>query len=40
MLPGHDELWLGDAHGERYTSELRIVATDPHRWSPGTGGSG
>ncbi|HEX6869719.1 MAG TPA: hypothetical protein VF163_01365 [Micromonosporaceae bacterium] len=28
MLPGPDELWLTDAQGERYTSELRIVAVD------------
>jgi hypothetical protein len=36
MLPGHDELWLGDAQGQRYTSELRVVATDPRRWAPGS----
>jgi hypothetical protein len=34
MLPGHDELWLDDARGRRYTSELRVVATDPVRWTP------
>jgi hypothetical protein len=34
MLPGHDDLWLGDAQGQRYTSELRIAATDPRRWDP------
>jgi hypothetical protein len=34
MLPGHDDLWLSDAQGRRYTSELRVVATDPRRWSP------
>ena len=28
MLPAHDESWLLDAEGERYTSELRIVAVD------------
>ena len=28
MLPAHDECWLTDADGERYTSELRIVAVD------------
>ncbi|HET7499714.1 MAG TPA: lantibiotic dehydratase [Kofleriaceae bacterium] len=37
MLPGHDELWLCDAQGQRYTSELRIAATDPRRWSPVAG---
>jgi hypothetical protein len=35
MLPGHDDLWLGDLQGQRYTSELRVVATDPRRWAPG-----
>jgi len=34
MLPGHDDLWLHDARGSRYTSELRLAATDPRRWSP------
>jgi len=34
MLPGHDELWLPDAQGRRYTSELRVVATDPRPWVP------
>jgi len=28
MLPGPGESWLPDAAGERYTSELRIVAFD------------
>ena len=28
MYPAHDELWLTDADGERYTSELRLVALD------------
>jgi hypothetical protein len=28
MLPRTDETWLPDARGERYTSELRIVAVD------------
>ena len=36
MLPGHDGLWLRDAQGRRYTSELRVVATDPVRWAPGS----
>lgn len=35
MLPDLDELWLGDAEGRRYTSELRIVAIDPEPWAPG-----
>jgi hypothetical protein len=34
MLPGHDQLWLRDAHGLRYTSELRVAATDARRWEP------
>jgi hypothetical protein len=29
MLPGPDQLWLPDADGERYSSELRVVALDP-----------
>jgi hypothetical protein len=37
MLPGHDDLWLSDAQGQRYTSELRVAATDPRRWSPAAG---
>jgi hypothetical protein len=28
MLPEHNETWLPDAEGQRYTSELRIVAVD------------
>lgn len=28
MLPTHDQTWLPDAEGQRYTSELRIVAYD------------
>jgi hypothetical protein len=28
MLPAWDDLWLPDAEGERYTSELRIAAFD------------
>ncbi len=28
MLPMHDQTWLPDAEGQRYTSELRIVAFD------------
>lgn len=28
MLPEHDESWLPDAEGQRYTSELRVVAVD------------
>jgi hypothetical protein len=32
MLPRADELWLTDATGDRYTSEIRMVAVDgsPH----------
>jgi hypothetical protein len=29
MLPAPDELWLRGPGGERYTSELRVVAVDP-----------
>lgn len=28
MLPTHEQLWLHDAEGQRYTSEVRIVAVD------------
>ncbi|HLJ98306.1 MAG TPA: lantibiotic dehydratase, partial [Streptosporangiaceae bacterium] len=28
MLPAPDQTWLFDAYGERYTAELRMVATD------------
>jgi hypothetical protein len=28
MLPGHDQVWLPDAQGNRYTCELRTVAID------------
>jgi hypothetical protein len=28
MLPQIDQLWLPDAQGRRYTSELRLVAVD------------
>jgi hypothetical protein len=29
MLPGPNNVWLPDAEGQRYTSEIRIVAVDP-----------
>lgn len=29
MLPGPEDCWLVDAQGNRYTSELRLVAVDP-----------
>lgn len=29
LLPASDQLWLHDAEGNRYTSELRMVAVDP-----------
>jgi hypothetical protein len=29
MLPAHDQLWMADADGQRYTSEFRIVALNP-----------
>lgn len=38
MLPDLDELWLEDAGGERYTSELRLVAVDRIAY-PALGGS-
>lgn len=28
MLPGPDQCWLSDAHGQHYTSELRMVCLD------------
>jgi hypothetical protein len=33
MLPDLEQLWLEDADGARYTSELRLVAVDPIAWS-------
>ena len=35
MLPGPEGLWLGDAQGRRYVSELRLLAVDPESWRPG-----
>ena len=32
MLPAIDELWLADADGNRYTSELRTTAVDREPW--------
>jgi hypothetical protein len=34
MLPTISECWLPDANGDRYTSELRLVAIDQRAWSP------
>jgi hypothetical protein len=34
MLPGPQGLWLGDTHGRRYVSELRLLAVDPEPWRP------
>ena len=31
MIPNHEQIWLPDAHGNRYTSEFRIVAVDQMR---------
>ncbi len=28
MLPSAEDLWLTDAEGQHYTSEVRIVAVD------------
>lgn len=33
MLPTPEQSWLEDAAGERYASELRIVACDRRRWN-------
>jgi hypothetical protein len=41
MLPTLDQLWLVDAQGRRYTSELRLVAADsriPGRFDRVVGG--
>jgi Lantibiotic dehydratase, N terminus len=32
MLPGLDDCWLSDAEQSTYTSELRVVMTDPEPW--------
>ena len=34
MLPDPRQCWLTDAQGNRYTSELRIVALNPESWRP------
>ncbi|HEX6097753.1 MAG TPA: hypothetical protein VF432_15610, partial [Thermoanaerobaculia bacterium] len=34
MLPGPEGLWLRDAEGHTYTSELRTIAVDPHPFDP------
>lgn len=34
MLPGPEGLWLQDAEGRGYTSELRLVAVDPVEFDP------
>jgi len=34
MLPAPDEAWLTDAQGQRYTTELRVVAVDQKRADP------
>jgi hypothetical protein len=31
MLPGHEDLWLTDHEGNRYTSELRLAWVDDQR---------
>jgi hypothetical protein len=35
MLPGPDDCWLTDEEGQRYTSELRLVAVDLGRRASG-----
>ena len=34
MLPAVDQIWVADAEGGRYTSELRIAAVDSEPWRP------
>ena len=34
MLPAHDDLWLTDHEGNRYTSELRLTWVDDRRLAP------
>lgn len=34
MLPATDQLWLTDAQGRTYTSELRMVLVDAQPWRP------
>ncbi|HEU0037048.1 MAG TPA: lantibiotic dehydratase [Kofleriaceae bacterium] len=34
MLPDVEQVWLPDAAGVRYASELRVVAVDPEPWRP------
>ncbi len=34
MLPTPEQVWLPDAQGGKYTSELRIAAIDPKPWRP------
>ena len=36
MLPAPDDCWLADQNGRRYTSELRLVAVDLNRRTPGS----
>jgi hypothetical protein len=38
MLPGHDDLWLTDYDGNRYTSELRLTWVDDRRLNNGVRG--
>jgi hypothetical protein len=39
MIPNHEQTWLQDAAGQKYTSELRVIVYDRslNRASPGTG---
>jgi Lantibiotic dehydratase, N terminus len=37
MLPAHDDLWLTDYGGNRYTSELRLTWVDDRRLDNGVG---
>lgn len=34
MLPLPADAWLNDAAGQRFVSELRVVAVDPREWRP------
>ena len=40
MMPDLDELWLADADGQRYTCELRMIATRPRPAERGGRGTG
>jgi hypothetical protein len=39
MLPAHDDLWLADHEGNKYTSELRFTWVDDRRLNTNRAGS-